>query len=67
MHILKIITFILVIIGALNWGLIGAFNLNLVTLIFGDETLLTRIVYILVGLSAIIYLFLAYRDVFNNY
>lgn len=67
MHILKIITFILVIIGALNWGLIGAFNLNLVTLIFGDETLLTRIVYIIVGLSAIIYLFLAYRDVFNNY
>lgn len=67
MHILKIITFILVIIGALNWGLIGAFNLNLVTLLFGDETLLTRIVYIIVGLSAIIYLFLAYRDVFNNY
>lgn len=67
MHIIKIITFILVIIGALNWGLIGAFNLNLVTLIFGDATLLTRIIYIIVGLSAIIYLFLAYRDVFNNY
>ncbi len=57
MHTLKIIAYILVIIGAINWGLIGFFNFNLVSLIFGDMTLLTRIVYILVGLSAIFLLF----------
>lgn len=63
MHILKLITFILVIIGALNWGLVGIFNIDLVAMIFGDMTLLTRIVYSLVGMSAIIYAALAYKDV----
>ncbi len=62
MHILKIITFILVLIGAINWGLVGAFGIDLVALIFGDMTLLARIVYILVGVSAIIYAITAYRD-----
>lgn len=47
------VAFVLVIIGGLNWGLVGAFNFNLVTTIFGDMTVVTRIVYILVGLSAI--------------
>lgn len=51
---LKVISYVLVIIGALNWGLVGAFNFNLVTTIFGEMTTLTRAVYILVGLSAII-------------
>lgn len=50
MYILKIITFVLVIIGALNWGLVGAFNIDLVQLIFGEMTVLSRIVYILVGI-----------------
>ena len=62
MHIVKIITFILVLIGALNWGLVGAFGIDLVALIFGDMTLLARIVYILVVISAIIYAIAAYRD-----
>ena len=62
MHILKIITFVLVLIGAINWGLVGAFGIDLVALIFGDMTLLARIVYILVGVSAMIYAITAYRD-----
>lgn len=41
------------IIGAINWGLIGLFHLNLVTLLFGVDTMLTRIVYVLVGISGI--------------
>lgn len=44
----------LLIIGGLNWGLIGFFNYNLVDSLFGTATWLTRIVYALVGLSAII-------------
>lgn len=51
--------FILTIIGGLNWGLIGLFNFNLVTFIFGIDTLWTRIVYILVGLGALIVIYTA--------
>ena len=41
-------------IGALNWGLVGVFNFNLVDTIFGMGSALSRIVYALVGLSGII-------------
>ncbi len=41
------------IIGAINWGLIGLFRFDLVALIFGDMTLLSRIVYTLVGISGL--------------
>ena len=44
---------VIVFIGALNWGLIGLFRLDLVRLLFGDMTLLSRIVYVLVGLCGI--------------
>ena len=63
MHVLKIITYILVLVGALNWGLVGLLSIDLVALIFGDMTLLSRIVYSLVGLSALTYIFLSYKDV----
>ncbi len=53
MYYLSKIALWLVIIGGLNWGLVGAFDFNLVSLIFGDMSILARIVYILVGLSAI--------------
>jgi uncharacterized membrane protein YuzA (DUF378 family) len=43
---------VLVLVGALNWGLVGAFNFNLVTTVLGEGTL-TRVVYVLVGLSAL--------------
>lgn len=48
---------VLTIIGALNWGLVGAFDFNLVTFLFGPMTYLSRILYILVGLSAIVLMF----------
>ncbi|MBR1914903.1 MAG: DUF378 domain-containing protein [Alphaproteobacteria bacterium] len=53
MYYLSKIALWLVIIGGLNWGLVGAFDFNLVSLIFGNMSILARIVYILVGLSAI--------------
>lgn len=56
------IAYVLVIIGALNWGLIGLFNLNVVNLILGTVPVFERLVYILVGLSAI-YLMLVPREV----
>lgn len=47
------ITFILVIVGGLNWGLVGIFKFDLVAAIFGEMGVISRIVYTLVGLSAI--------------
>ena len=47
------IALILVVIGGLNWGLVGLANYNLVDAIFGVRSLLSSIVYILVGLAAI--------------
>ncbi len=44
---------ILVIVGGLNWGLVGAFNYNLVDSVFGVESVIARIIYVLVGLSAL--------------
>ncbi len=53
MSILRTIALVLIIVGALNWGLIGLMNFNLVTTLFGEGSTLTRIVYILVGLSGV--------------
>jgi uncharacterized protein len=46
------VAFVLLIVGGLNWGLVGLFDLNLVTLLFG-ESIMTKIVYGLVGASAV--------------
>ncbi len=48
---------ILVIIGALNWGLVGFFNYNLVSAIFGSMMWLERFIYMLVGLSGLVIAF----------
>ena len=67
MYILKLIAYTLVITGALNWGLVGFFNFDLVAAIFGDMTAAARIIYALVGISALIYLLMSYRDIGDRY
>ena len=47
------VAMILVIVGALNWGLVGFFKFDLVAAIFGDMSMISRVVYSLVGLSAL--------------
>jgi len=47
----------LLVIGGLNWGLVGLFNINLVTMLFGSWPMLVTLVYVLVGLSAVYMLF----------
>lgn len=49
-----LVAFALLAVGGINWLLVGALNMNLVTMIFGEGTMLTKVVYILVGLSAIL-------------
>ena len=53
MKTMDYIALILVIIGAINWGLIGFFSFDLVRVLFGDMSLLSRIVYALVGISGL--------------
>jgi uncharacterized membrane protein YuzA (DUF378 family) len=53
MSALNWIALILLIVGGLNWGLVGLFSFDLVAAIFGTMSILTRIIYILVGLAAI--------------
>ena len=50
---LDYVALILVLIGALNWGLVGILDFNFVATLFGDMTVLSRIIYILVGLAGL--------------
>jgi uncharacterized membrane protein YuzA (DUF378 family) len=52
---------VLVIIGGLNWGLVGAFKYNLVDTIFGEMSALSRIIYTLVGLAAVYLIYTAVK------
>lgn len=63
MEILQKTALIFTIIGALNWGLIGLFNFNLVTTLFGVGSMLTNLVYILVGISGIINIGLLFNHI----
>lgn len=54
MQTLQKICLVLTIVGALNWGLVGLFNFNLVEAIFGVDALLTKVIYSFVGLAGII-------------
>jgi uncharacterized membrane protein YuzA (DUF378 family) len=47
------IAIIVLLIGGLNWGLVGAFNIDLVSLLFGSMTALSRVIYALVGIAAL--------------
>lgn len=53
LNALDLITLVLVVVGGLNWGLVGILNFNLVSTLFGDMSIISKVVYALVGLSAV--------------
>jgi len=53
MKLLGLVATVLLVIGGLNWGLVGLFNVDLVAAIFGAGSLVSRLVYIVVGLAAV--------------
>jgi uncharacterized membrane protein YuzA (DUF378 family) len=59
---LNLLALILLVVGGLNWGLVGTTGFDLVRAVFGEMTLLTRVVYALVGVAAI-YQLLTWRSV----
>lgn len=60
-HTILKISLFLVIVGALNWGLVGLFNLDLVKTLFG-ESLISNIVYIIIGVSGVLSLGILFND-----
>lgn len=65
MIIAQKIALILTIVGAINWGLVGIFNFNLVEFLFNTGSIMTRIIYIIIlacGLFNLGFLFLRDRD-----
>lgn len=63
MKLLNKIAFILVLIGAINWGLVGLLQFDLVAAIFGGmESLLSRIIYTLVGLSGLLLIYSGLKE-----
>jgi len=55
------VAFILVIVGAVNWGLVGLFSLDLVEAIFGSVAWLATIVYVLVGLAGLYLIYYLFK------
>ena len=62
MKTLDMIAMILVLIGGLNWGLVGLFDWNLVDAIFGMMSVVSRIIYVLVGIAAIYGIFAFFKE-----
>ena len=52
LHVIEYVAVILLIVGGLNWGLIGLFKFNLIDAIFGMMSGISRIIYVLVGVAA---------------
>ncbi|MEO7365562.1 MAG: DUF378 domain-containing protein [Sphingomicrobium sp.] len=66
MRAIHSITLLLLIVGGLNWLLVGLFDFDLVAALFGDMSPLSRIVYVLVGVSALVQLFPLFRTITGN-
>ena len=58
---LDVVSLILIIIGAVNWGLIGFFNLDVISAIFGNMSMITRIIFAGVGIAGIYSLVLFWK------
>ena len=52
----------LMVIGAINWGLVGAFDWNLVSTIFGEMSAVSRVIYVLVGLSGVMTVVCCFKE-----
>lgn len=62
MNVIQKTSLVLTIIGALNWGSIGLFNYNIVDSLFGVDSFISMLIYILVGIAGIINIMLLFVD-----
>ena len=61
METIEKIALVFTIIGALNWGLIGIFDFNLVTMLFQEGSFLTKLIYIIVGICGLINIVILFK------
>lgn len=61
METIEKIALVFTIIGAINWGLIGLFDFNLVTMLFQEGSFLTRLIYIIVGICGLINIVILFK------
>lgn len=61
METLEKIALVFTIIGALNWGLIGLFDFNLVTMLFQEGSFLTKLIYIIIGICGLINIVILFK------
>lgn len=66
METLQKIALVFTIIGAINWGIIGLFDLDLVATLFGNMTVLSRIIYVLVGVCGLINIGILFNHIENK-
>ena len=57
MSVIDVVVTLLVVVGGVNWGLVGAFNIDLVAMLFGVGSVFAKVVYVLVGLAAVYMLY----------
>ena len=62
MNFIKNLAFVLLLVGAVNWGLVGLFNFDLVAFLFGNMSILARTIYAIVALAGITYAILLFRQ-----
>ena len=62
METIEKIGLVFTIVGAINWGLVGLFDLNLVTLLFQEGSFLTKLIYIIIGIFGVLNIWI----LFNN-
>lgn len=55
--VVDLTVFVLVVVGGINWGLVGAFDFNVVSTVFGTVPVVEQAVYVLVGLAALVMVF----------
>ncbi len=61
METIEKIALVFTIVGALNWGLIGLFDFNLVTMLFQEGSFLTKLIYIIVGICGLINIVILFK------
>lgn len=66
MNILQKIALVFTIVGGINWGLVGLFDFNLVTAIFGVGSIMTTIIYVVIAIAAIINILILFMYIGEN-
>lgn len=63
METIEKIGLVFTIVGAINWGLVGLFDLNIVTLLFQEGSFLTKLIYIIIGIFGVLNIWILFKHI----